>query len=51
MRNKGRLIAAIAAGFAAMVLTWLYIGSREASLLSQSEPQSVVVATSRYSRQ
>jgi pilus assembly protein CpaB len=45
MRNKGRLIAAIGIGFVAMVLTWMYIGAREASLLSQSEPQSVVVAT------
>ena len=27
-----------------MVLTWLYISTREASLLSQSEPQVVVVA-------
>lgn len=45
MRNKGRLIAAIGIGFVAMVLMWMYIGAREASLLSQSEPQSVVVAT------
>jgi pilus assembly protein CpaB len=45
MRNKGRLIAAIAAGIFAVVLTSMYIGSREASLLSQSEPQSVIVAT------
>lgn len=45
MRNKGRLVAALAAGLAAMVLTWLYIGTREASLLSQSEPQMVVVAS------
>ncbi|MEP7116914.1 MAG: Flp pilus assembly protein CpaB [Acidobacteriota bacterium] len=45
MRNKGRLVAAVAAGLVAMVLAWLYIGSREASLLSRSTPQSVVVAT------
>lgn len=45
MRNKGRLVAAIGIGFVAMVLTWIYIGAREASLLSQSEPQTVVVAT------
>jgi pilus assembly protein CpaB len=45
MRNKGRLIAAVAAGIFAVVLTSMYIGSREASLLSQSEPQSVIVAT------
>jgi pilus assembly protein CpaB len=44
MRTKGRLVAAIAAGLGAMVLTWLYISTREASLLSQSAPQSVVVA-------
>ncbi|MEO7157138.1 MAG: Flp pilus assembly protein CpaB [Vicinamibacterales bacterium] len=44
MRNKGRLIAAVAAGFAAMVLAWLYLSTREASLLSQSEPQGVIVA-------
>jgi pilus assembly protein CpaB len=44
MRNKGRLVAAVAAGLAAVVLTWLYISTREASLLSQSEPQSVIVA-------
>jgi pilus assembly protein CpaB len=44
MRNKGRLVAALAAGFAAMVLTWLYISTREASLLSQSEPQVVIFA-------
>lgn len=45
MRTKGRLIAAIAAGFAAMVLTWIYITTREASLLSGSAPQTVAVAT------
>ena len=45
MSNKGRLVAAIAAGFVAVALTWLYISTREASLLSQSEPQTVVVAT------
>ena len=45
MRNKGRLVAAIGLGFVAMVLMWMYIGAREASLLSQSEPQTVVVAT------
>lgn len=45
MRNRGRLVAAIAAGFAAMVLMWLYMSSREASLLSQSQPQTVIVAT------
>jgi pilus assembly protein CpaB len=45
MRNKGRLIAAVAAGIFAVVLTSMYIGSREASLLSQSEPQQVIVAT------
>lgn len=45
MRNKGRLVAAIAAGLAAVALSWLYLSSREASLLSQSEPQTVVVAT------
>lgn len=45
MRNKGRLFAAIAAGVVAVVMAWLYLGSREASLLSQSEPQNVVVAT------
>jgi len=44
MRNKGRLIAAIVAGIAAVILTWLYISVREASLLSQSEPQMVAVA-------
>ena len=44
MRNKGRLVAAVAAGVAAMVLTWIYISTREASLLSQSEPQMVAVA-------
>ena len=49
MRNKGRLVAAIAAGFVAMLLTWLYISSREASLLSQSAPQTVVVATADIS--
>jgi pilus assembly protein CpaB len=45
MRNKGRLVAAVAAGIAAVVLTWLYINIREASLLSQSEPQLVAVST------
>ncbi len=45
MQSKGRLVAAIAAGLVAVALTWLYITTREASLLSQSEPQSVVVAT------
>src|SRR5690349_13326140 len=45
MRTKGRLVAAVAAGFAAMVLTWLYITTREASLLSGSAPQTVAVAT------
>lgn len=45
MGNKGRLAAAVVAGVAAMLLTWLYISTREASLLSQSEPQTVVVAT------
>lgn len=45
MRNKGRLVAAVAAGLAAVALSWLYLSSREASLLSQSEPQTVVVAT------
>lgn len=45
MRNKGRLGVAVAAGVAAMLLAWLYISSREASLLSQSEPQNVIVAT------
>jgi pilus assembly protein CpaB len=45
MRNKGRLVAAIVAGVAAVVLTWLYISIREASLLSQSEPQMVIVST------
>lgn len=45
MRNKGRLVLAIAAGLAAVVLTWLYISTRESSLLSQSEPQTVIVAT------
>jgi pilus assembly protein CpaB len=44
MRNTGRLIAAVAAGLAAMVLAWIYIAGREASLLSQSEPQTVIVA-------
>ena len=44
MRNKGRLVAAIVAGIAAMVLTWLYISIRESSLLSQSEPQMVAVS-------
>ncbi|MBM3808974.1 MAG: Flp pilus assembly protein CpaB [Acidimicrobiia bacterium] len=44
MRNRGRLVAAVAAGVAAVVLTWLYISIREASLLSQSEPQMVVVS-------
>ena len=45
MRNKGRLIAAVAAGVVAVVMAWLYIGAREAALLSQSAPQTVVVAT------
>ena len=45
MRNRGRLIGAIAAGLLAVMLTWLYIGSRESSLLSLSQPQSIVVAT------
>ena len=45
MRDRGRLIAAIVAGIAAVVLTWFYISSREASLLQQSTPQNVVVAT------
>ncbi len=45
MRNKGRLVAAVVAGIAAVVLTWLYISIREASLLSQSEPQMVAVST------
>ena len=45
MRDRGRLIAAIVAGVAAVVLTWFYISSREASLLQQSAPQAVVVAT------
>jgi pilus assembly protein CpaB len=45
MRNRGRLVAAVAAGFAAMVLTWLYISTREASLLSGSAPQTVAIAT------
>ncbi len=49
MRNKGRLVVAIAAGVAAMLLTWLYISTREASLLSQSAPQAVVVATANIS--
>ena len=44
MRTKGRLVAAIVAGLAAVVLTWLYISIREASLLSQSEPQMVAVS-------
>lgn len=44
MGNKGRLVAAVVAGIAAVVLTWLYISIREASLLSQSEPQLVVVS-------
>jgi pilus assembly protein CpaB len=44
MKNKGRLAGAVAAGFAAMVLAWLYLSTREASLLSQSEPQGVIVA-------
>lgn len=44
MRNKGRLVAAIVAGIAAVVLTWLYISIREASLLSQSAPQMVAVS-------
>jgi len=44
MRKNGRLAAAIAAGLAAMVLTWFYISMREASLLSRSEPQMVAVA-------
>jgi len=46
MKNRGRLLAALAAGFAAMALAWLYISTREASLLSQSEPLSVIVARS-----
>jgi pilus assembly protein CpaB len=45
MRDRGRLIAAIVAGVAAVALTWFYISSREASLLQQSAPQAVVVAT------
>ena len=49
MRNKGRLVAAVAAGFVAMLLTWFYISTREASLLSQSAPQTVVVATADIS--
>ncbi len=49
MRNKGRLVAAVAAGFVAMLLTWFYISTREASLLSQSAPQTVAVATADIS--
>jgi pilus assembly protein CpaB len=44
MKNKGRLAGAVAAGLVAMVLAWLYINSRESSLLSQSAPQAVIVA-------
>jgi pilus assembly protein CpaB len=44
MRNKGRLVASIAAGLAAVVLTWLYISTREASMSSGSTPQLVAVA-------
>ena len=45
MRERGRLVVAIAAGVVAVALAWFYLGSREASLLQLSTPQAVVVAT------
>jgi pilus assembly protein CpaB len=45
MRERGRLFVAVAAGIVAVALMWFYISSREASLLLQSAPQTVVVAT------